>query len=140
MKFNPKIKVFGDKSFRGPCPTEASEQAAVVGKVRREYPETWGKLLIHVQNEGKRRPGQAMFAKAQGLTKGAADLIIPAAPTFVCEMKRQDHTKSRWQDGQEDYLIASMEAGAFVCIALGAVAAIEALTLFDKLNSMSYEL
>ena len=46
---------------------------------------------------------------------------------FVCEMKRQDHTKSRWQDGQLEFLEASQKQGAFTCVALGYVAALEAV-------------
>ena len=42
-------------------------------------------------------------------------------------MKRQDHTKSRWQDGQLEFLEASQNLGAFACVALGYVAALEAL-------------
>jgi hypothetical protein len=61
------------------------------------------------------------------MTVGASDIIVPGCPAFVCEMKRQDHTKSRWQDGQIEYLLQAQENGAFVCVALGYVAAIEAL-------------
>ena len=60
------------------------------------------------------------------MVKGAADVIIPASPAFVCEIKRRDHTKSQWQDGQQEYLNAAQKAGAFVCVALGADAAWEA--------------
>ena len=60
------------------------------------------------------------------MTKGASDIIIPGSPAFVCELKRRDHTKSRWEDGQQEYLTAAQDAGAFVCIALGADAAMEA--------------
>lgn len=53
------------------------------------------------------------------MTPGASDIIIPASMPFVCELKRQDHTKSKWQDGQIEYLEACHEAGSFVCVALG---------------------
>jgi len=42
-------------------------------------------------------------------------------------MKRQDHTKSKWQPGQLEYLEAAHYAGAFVCVALGWEAAMEAV-------------
>ena len=64
--------------------------------------------------------------KAEGMVKGASDIIIPGGPAFVCELKRRDHTKSVWQDGQQEYLYAAQRAGAFVCIALGHKAAREA--------------
>ena len=69
---------------------------------------------------------QAARHKAEGMTKGAPDVMIPGNPAFVCEIKRRDHTKSRWQDGQEDYLVTAKELGAFVCVALGADAAVNA--------------
>jgi hypothetical protein len=48
-------------------------------------------------------------------------------------MKRQDHTKSKWQDGQLDFLQTSQELGAFVCVALGYEAALQALNDWLKL-------
>ena len=67
-----------------------------------------------------------MKHQAEGMTKGAADIIIPARVAFVCELKRQDHTLSRWQSGQQEYLEAAQAAGAFACVALGAAAAWQA--------------
>ena len=64
-----------------------------------------------------------MMQKSEGMTPGAADIVIPGSPAFVCELKRKDHTKSQWQDGQIEYLEASKKAGAFVCVALGCDAA-----------------
>jgi hypothetical protein len=61
--------------------------------------------------------------KSEGMTKGAADVIIVGNPAFVCEIKRQNHTKSQWQDGQQEFLHAAKKAGAFTCVALGADAA-----------------
>lgn len=66
--------------------------------------------------------------KAKGaIRSGASDIIIVGNPTFVCELKRQDHTKSRWQDGQLEFLEYSLKNGAFVCIALGYESALEAV-------------
>ncbi len=64
--------------------------------------------------------------KAEGMTPGASDVIIPGCVTFVCEIKRQDHTKSKWQAGQVEYLTAAHNAGAFACVALGWIGAREA--------------
>ena len=58
---------------------------------------------------------------------GASDIIIPAAPAFCCELKRLDHTKSSWQKGQIDFLLAAQQQGAFCCVALGYLAALEAI-------------
>lgn len=72
--------------------------------------------------------------KAEGGLKGVSDVIIPGAPTFVCEIKRRDHTKSKWQDGQIEFLTAAQEAGAFVAVAFGAVAAWEAFEAWIKIK------
>lgn len=122
--------VYGDTSFRGKCPTEAQEQVTFFAMLRREYPATWGALAVHPRNEGLKSGGQFASVQrhaAEGMTRGAADIIIPGAPAFVCEMKRKDHTQSAWQDGQVEYLTAAKEAGAFACVALGHVAAWEAV-------------
>ena len=126
---NLPFPVYGNTSWRGKCPAEAMEQMTFFNTLRREYPVTWGRLALHPRNEGQRKGGQikAMIQhKAEGLTPGASDIIIPARVTFVCELKRRDHTQSKWQDGQIEYLVAAHEAGAFACAALGWEAAWQA--------------
>lgn len=120
------VPVFGDTGYRGECPAESVEQISFFSRLRREYPDSHGLIAIHPRNEGQlvgRQFSSVVRRNAEGMTKGAADIIIPGAPTFVCEMKRRDHTKSKWEDGQESYLEAAAEAGAFACLALGAEAA-----------------
>ena len=126
MKFDFDIPVFGDKSFRGPCPSESAEQVTFFARLRREYPDTYGLIAIHPRNEGARHHAQTMRQKSEGMTPGAADIVIPGRPAFVCELKRRDHTKSKWQDGQIKYLEAAKKAGALACIALGCDSAWEA--------------
>lgn len=128
--FDLPFLVFGDPSFRGKCPTEALEQVTFFARLRREYPATWGTLAIHPRNEGLKTNGQFASVQrhaAEGMTKGAADIIIPGCPALVCEMKRRDHTQSAWQEGQVEYLTAAHEAGAFACVALGHEAAWKAV-------------
>lgn len=127
------ILTFGDLDFRGKCPAEAMEQVTFFNKLRMEYPDTWGAIAVHPRNEGQLRGGQfagMRKAKAEGMTPGASDIVIPGAPAFVCELKRQDHTKSAWQDGQIGYLMAAQGCGAFVCVALGYAAAWQAFEYY----------
>lgn len=122
--------VYGDASFRGKCPREGVEQATFFNKLRREYPDTWGVIALHPRNEQQLKGGQfrgITKQKAEGLTPGASDIIIPARVSFVCELKRQDRTLCKWQNGQITYLNASHNAGAFACVALGWEAAWRAL-------------
>lgn len=136
MKFDIDIPVFGDTEYRNKkCPSEALEQVTFFNRVRRNYPDTWGKIATHIRNEGKFSVQQRTKQKAEGMTPGASDIIIPGNPTFVCEMKRRDHTVSKWQDGQKDYLLTSQKMGAFACVALGADAAMEALEKWISLQS-----
>lgn len=124
------VVTFGDLSFRGKCPTEDQEQITFFGKLRREYPDTWGALALHPRNEGLRiggHLGAVSKHKAEGMTPGAADIIIPARVSFVCEMKRRDYTQCAWQEGQTRYLTAAADAGSFACVALGWEAAWDAL-------------
>ena len=135
MKFNKEIKVFGDISFRGKCPVESAEQITFFNEIRRRHPEL-AVISTHIRNEGKRTHAQTARQKAEGMTVGASDIIIPARMPFVCEMKRQDHTKSRWQKGQEEYLMVAQEFGAYSCVALGWQAAMEALEKWITIRTM----
>lgn len=129
MKFPKWLKVYGDTTFRGECPNESPEQIAVFRRIRSDYPEL-GLIALHPKNEQKLKGKQFNrldIDKAMGFCKSASDIIIPGCPSFVCEIKRQDHTKSKWQEGQVEYLEAAKNNGSFVCVALGAVAAIQAL-------------
>ena len=128
MNFPEWLPVYGLQEFRGDCPQETPEQIAFFRIVRSDYPEQ-GETAIHPKNEAKRKGKDFRVLqkdKALGMTKGASDIIIPGSPAFVCELKRKDHTKSKWQDGQLDYLELCKNNGAFVCVALGHEAALEA--------------
>ncbi len=126
MKFPTWLKVYGDTTYRGRCPLEATEQITFFNQLRENYPKI-GKIALHPRNEGKRRPRQALKEIMEGMSKGAPDIIIPGSPTFCCELKRQDHTKSAWTAGQLAWLEKAKDQGAYVCVALGYEAAWEAL-------------
>jgi len=127
LKLHSEIKVYGDIEFRGKCPIESAEQITFFNILRSKYPDTYGLVAFHPRNEGKRSNNQTARQKSEGLTKGVSDVFIPGFPSFVCEIKRQDHTKSRWEEGQLPYLLTSKKLGSFVCVALGYKAALEAL-------------
>lgn len=124
----PGYRIFGG-DYRGACPTEDLEQITFFNEIRRRFPATHGLLAIHPRNEGLKTAGQFAAVqrhRAEGMTAGAADIVIPGAPAFVCELKRRDPRKSQWQDGQEAYLTAAANMGAFACLAFGWEAAWEA--------------
>jgi len=125
------LTIYGDTNYRGDCPPESSEQITFFSALRQTYRDV-GRIALHPRNEGDRFHQQTARHKAEGMTPGAADIIIPGCPTFVCEMKRRDHTKSTWQPGQIEYLEAAHKSGAFVCVALGWEAALEAVDVWWK--------
>ncbi|MGB0382615.1 MAG: hypothetical protein ACPGJH_07065 [Alphaproteobacteria bacterium] len=135
MKFPDFLEVAGDLDFRGDCPHEHVEQNIFFNLIRKIYPNSYGKIAIHPENEGKRSYGQANFSKSQGMTKGAADVIIPGDMSFAIEIKRKDHTKSKWEDGQIEYLEASIQMGCITFVALGGNAAFER---FNELLGIKY--
>lgn len=131
------VPIYGDVKWRGKCPQEHVEQASFFARLRREYPDTWGILAVHPRNEAQLRGGQfraIIKHKAEGMSPGASDIIIPGSPAFICEMKRRDITLSKWQDGQQAYLAAAQNAGCFACVSLGAEAAWEAFEEWRKLQ------
>lgn len=128
MKIPCWLKCYGDIKYRGDCPSESSEQIAFFSAIRSGFPDI-GEIAMHPKNEQKLKGKQFRrleIDKAMGFCKSASDIVIPGCPAFVCELKRQDHTKSKWQEGQIDFLEISKDNGAFVCVALGALAALEA--------------
>lgn len=139
MKFPEWLPVFGDASYRGECPLEEAEQATFFSQLRKLHPDTYGRLAMHPKNEGKRRGAQfAQLArdKALGMTKSAPDVVLPGAPTLLIEIKRQDHTQSKWQDGQVEYLQTAQSLGCFVSVALGWEGAMEAFELWAKSQTL----
>jgi hypothetical protein len=129
------VPIYGDVKWRGACPMEELEQVTFFNRLRAEFPDTYGLIALHPRNEQQLRGSQhrmMISMRAEGMALGAADIIIPGAPTFVCEMKRQDHTLSAWKPGQKEYLAAAMNAGAFACIALGHEAAWDAFMTWKR--------
>lgn len=126
MKTPPHIPLYGDPTYRGKCDREQLEQMSIIGRIRREYPDSYGLIVLHPRNEGLKERGQfssVMRHNAEGMCKGAADVIIPGRRSFVCEVKRRNPALSVISEEQVAFLTAAQNAGAFACVALGAVAA-----------------
>lgn len=126
MRFPKGIWVYGDKKFTGVCALEKHEIRTFFVLLRHAHPQL-GLIAFHARNEGKRPGWRGTQHKLEGMVTGVSDIMIPGCPSFVCELKRRDHTKSEITKAQIDYLQACKTAGSFVCIALGADAAIEAV-------------
>lgn len=138
MKFPAFLRVIGDQNYRNKnCPMETLEQVTFVNRLRKQYPDTLGRLVVHIKNEGKRTSNQALKDAAEGMTPGASDILIPVSPAIVIEFKRRDHTLSSWQKGQIDYLKAAHDAGSFVFVALGADAAMEGIEEWLRTTRMT---
>lgn len=137
MKASGNYRVYGDLAYRGKCSSEDAVHVAFVAWLRHKHPE-YAALCIHPKNEGKRTAQQASMDRKMGsITRGASDIIIVGNPTFVCELKRQDTTKSKWQPGQEDFLNQAVEHGALACVAFGLDAAKEAFIAWKENNERS---
>ena len=124
MKIPPSIPIYGQK-IKGCKITEANHMTTFFNTLRREYPD-YAAIALHIRNEGKRTKQQMDREKMQGgFVTGAADIVIPGNPTFVCEMKSQS-PRAKIDDEQLSYLLAAQSHGAWCCIALGHKAAMEA--------------
>lgn len=110
------IKIY-DSGYRGECPIESAELKTFFNQIRAQYPDTYGKLAFHPRNEGRKTAAQVQVEKMEGSTPGVSDIIIPIG--FVCELKRQDRTKSKLPTVEKKYLETAARGGAFACIAYG---------------------
>lgn len=128
-KLPDNVYLFGDAEYRGECACETAEQVTFFSVIRREHPDI-AKTAFHVRNEGKRSQHRADMERMEGMATGAADIVIPGAPAFICELKRRDHTKSRISAEQLAFLAQSKKQGAFACVALGYEAAIAAFNVW----------
>ena len=120
------IPVFGDVDYRGYCATETAELIGFFRLLEKEYP-TLAAIATHIRNEGKRSKFQGYKQQREGMNTGASDIIIPCSPPIVIELKRRDHTLSAISAKQVSYLSSAHCYGAFACVALGAIGAMEAV-------------
>ena len=120
------IPVFGDINFRGQCATETAEQIGFFQLLEKEFPQL-ATVAVHIRNEGKRTKFQGYKQQQEGMNTGASDIIIPCSPPIVIELKRRNHTLSAISAKQVSYLSSAHCYGAFACVALGAIGAMEAV-------------
>ena len=132
-KLPPEIPVFGDASYRGDCPLETAEQISFLSMLRKEFPDL-AEIAVHIRNEGKRSKRQGAQQKQEGMNTGASDIVIPCCPPMLIELKRRDHTQSSLGAKQLPYLVRSHRLGAFACVALGAIGAMEAVRKWHSIN------
>ena len=133
MKINSiheSIRIYGSQ-IKGCKIPESAHMITFFNTLRREYPE-YAKCCLHIRNEGKRTRQQIEREKAEGFVTGASDIILVASLSFVCEMKSQSPSAKISQE-QIEFLLAAQSLGAFVCIALGHKAAIEAFNDWQKM-------
>ena len=126
MKIPSWMRTYGNQSYRGDCPHEDYALASFVDRIRKDYPSTYGLVLFHPKNEGKRTTEQMKADKRKGFKKGVCDIVIAGNPTLFMELKRNNPMKSKWQDGQVEFLKAAHDGGAYVVLALGYEAALQA--------------
>lgn len=119
MKLNPAIPTYGNPEYRGKCPRETAEHVTCINWVKAQYPQTYGKLIFHPKLDGKKSYAQINKEKMEGVISGVPDIVVPGCPTGLFEIKRKDPTKSKWQKGQQPYLLTAQEQGAWVCVCLG---------------------
>lgn len=131
MKISSEIKVYGDINYRGTCAKEDSEVQTIVNQVRKRYPQV---LFTHIKNEGKRTKAQMDFDKSMGLLGGVSDLVFFGNPMMVMEVKRKDHTLSKWQPYQQEFLIETQKQGVVSCVCFGWEAGMEAVEDWLKIK------
>lgn len=134
MKIPNWLTVYGNIDYRGDCPHEDYALASFFDRIRKDYPSSYGLVAFHPKNEGKRSHTQVKVDKLKGMTKGVTDVIIIGNPTLVLELKRDDHTKSKWQPMQIEFMEQCYKGGAHVVLALGYKAAIQAFEDWIKLQ------
>lgn len=131
-KLDSLIPIYGDRSHRNKKPpSENAEQMTIFNELRVNYPDL-AKLATHILNEGNKSQAQARKDSLMGLCPGFSDIVIIGSPVFLCELKKEDMTKSKVSEGQESFLLSSIESGAFACIALGHKGFFEALEEWIK--------
>lgn len=108
-----------DSGYRGACRTERAEQIDCISWVDHNFPER-STLLFHPANEAKGTASHHALRKKEGVRGGVSDIIdLNNTPSFICELKRKDRTKSALSPTQKTFTAAADAAGHFVCVCYG---------------------
>ena len=118
------IKIYGQTDSKN-HPSEMNEMITFFNVLKRDYPHL-ARIATHIKNEGKRDYRAASYEKMSGMVKGFADIIIVGCPPFICEMKSRNKG-AKLSDYQKRFLEDADKTNAFVCIAYGYEAALEAM-------------
>ena len=131
---DPRIKIYGDLSYRGKCQKEDQDQIEIIDYARNEL--GLDRLPLHINNEYWRNDGGRHMSKdkAKGLQTGASDIIIPSLIPMVMEVKRRNPSKHWVSEDQEEYLVQAYEAGSFSCVVLGSQNCVKAFSDWMRLN------
>lgn len=103
--------------------SEDAHQIDAIAWLRYHYP-TW--ITFHVNNEGKKSPGQANKDQMKGLLKGVPDILIIPDRTqckygfIAIELKRAKKSLSKVSDDQKKFLSRVTENGGFAALCYGA--------------------
>lgn len=105
---------------------ESYHQQTFFNWLRKHRPDL-AAIAVHIENEtgGRKTMAQHQHSRLMGQVKGACDIVIPAGPApLLMELKVWSGRLSREQIA---YLTAGQKQGAFACVAVGAVGALNAL-------------
>ena len=112
-------------------PSEDQEQIAVV-----DWCTAMRIPVAHIPNEGNRSPQRGALMKRMGLQKGFPDLFVPLPRGgfhgLFIEMKAQGGKTTK---EQEEWLALLNENGYAVCVAWGAMQAVEKIKKYVRLQT-----
>lgn len=133
-KLPATIPIYGDQSYRGTdYASETAEQIGFLSLLDKEFPGLRA-IAAHVRNEDKKSRRKGAMENLEGRQKGFPDIIIPTCPPILIELKIRNPVKARISPAQIKQLVLAQRAGAFSCVALGAVGAIAAVRAWHALH------
>ena len=111
-----------DSGYRGNCNYEDDDAASFYLWVALHHPKV---NIFHVANESgfSSSAGHIEKRRRKGVRQGVSDYIILTPSRgygfAVIESKRRDRTKSKWQEGQREFLNQCSSDGGFAAVCYG---------------------